>query len=153
MIIIPAQLREDGTKLNGEESADLEEIHDDVEIEKIRPVRYDVLAQLVSGHLLVRGSLKTRARLICARCGQAFDQTVSDPDFIAEQEVDDPHQPVDLTEEVRESILLVLPSQPLCRASCRGLCPRCGSNLNRGACGCPQVAIPRGGAFDGLTLQ
>ncbi len=153
MRIIPAQLPEDGMRLTGKEPADLEEIHNDVEIDKVNPVNYDVLAQLVSGHLLVRGALKTRARLICARCGQVFSHTVSEPDFIAECEVTDPHQAVDLTSEVRESILLALPTQPLCRASCRGLCPRCGSNLNQEACRCPPVTAPRGGAFDGLALQ
>ena len=152
MIIIPGQLSEDGARLSGEESADLEDIHDEVEIDRLRPVHYDVLAQLVSGHLLVRGVLKTRARLICARCGQDFDQDVSEPDFLAEREVTDPHQPVDLTDEVRESILLALPSPPLCRATCRGLCPRCGHNLNQGKCRCPPVATTRGGAFEGLTL-
>ena len=152
MIIIPGQLPEDGERLTGEEAADLEDIHDDVEIDKVSPVHYDVRAQLVSGHLLVRGALKTRARLLCARCGHAFNQTVTEPAFIADIEVADPHQPVDLTSEVRESILLALPSQPLCRVTCRGLCPRCGRNLNQGACRCPPVATPRGGAFDGLTL-
>ena len=153
MIIIPGQLSEDGERLTGEEPADLEEIHDDVEIDKLSPVRYDLLAQLVSGHLLVRGALKTRARLICARCGHTFSQTVTESDFVADQEVADPNQPVDLTSELRESILLALPSKPLCRATCRGLCPRCGSNLNQGACRCPPGATPPGGAFDGLTLQ
>ncbi|MEI7437943.1 MAG: DUF177 domain-containing protein, partial [bacterium] len=137
----------------GKESAGLEDIHDDVEIDKLNPVHYNVLAQLVSGRLIVRGVLKTTASLLCARCAQIFDKRITEQDFMAEQEIVDPNQPVDLTSEVRESILLALPSKPLCRVTCRGLCPRCGGNLNQGACRCPPAAIPCGGAFDGLTLQ
>ena len=44
---------------------------------------------------------------------------------------------IDLTPLVHEQIILALPTRPLCGESCRGLCPRCGANLNAGACGCP----------------
>ena len=38
---------------------------------------------------------------------------------------------------VREQALLEVPIRPLCRPDCRGLCPRCGADLNAGDCGCP----------------
>ncbi|MBI3611019.1 MAG: DUF177 domain-containing protein [Nitrospirae bacterium] len=43
---------------------------------------------------------------------------------------------IDLTELVREQILLALPAYPLCRSDCRGICPRCGLDRNRTACRC-----------------
>jgi len=43
----------------------------------------------------------------------------------------------DLTELLRQSILLALPMRPLCSEECKGLCPHCGANLNEGPCGCP----------------
>ena len=43
---------------------------------------------------------------------------------------------VDLTPLIREQMLLALPTRPLCREDCRGLCTRCGANLNEGDCGC-----------------
>src|ERR1700720_522543 len=43
---------------------------------------------------------------------------------------------VNLTPLIREQMLLALPTRPLCREDCRGLCPRCGANLNDGDCGC-----------------
>ena len=43
---------------------------------------------------------------------------------------------LDLTEPVRQQVLLDLPMQPLCRADCAGLCPSCGHNLNQGPCEC-----------------
>jgi uncharacterized protein len=37
---------------------------------------------------------------------------------------------------MREQFYLALPMKPLCRADCKGLCPMCGTNLNRGTCDC-----------------
>ena len=41
---------------------------------------------------------------------------------------------------VREELILAGPQYVLCREDCRGLCPRCGKDLNAGPCGCPAVA-------------
>lgn len=50
---------------------------------------------------------------------------------------------IDLSPIVRERILLSLPTLPLCDVGCRGLCARCGANLNEGACGCATEPAPR----------
>src|SRR5690606_40708225 len=44
---------------------------------------------------------------------------------------------VDLSPPLRERLLLTLPTLPLCRDDCAGLCARCGADLNTGPCGCP----------------
>jgi len=43
---------------------------------------------------------------------------------------------IDLGQLMREQFYLALPMKPLCSETCRGLCPMCGTNLNRGACDC-----------------
>jgi uncharacterized protein len=43
-------------------------------------------------------------------------------------------------EIAREQVLLDLPIRPLCRESCRGLCPRCGCDMNEGDCACATEA-------------
>jgi len=43
---------------------------------------------------------------------------------------------LDLADVLREQILLALPMQRLCQEGCRGICPVCGQNRNRVACGC-----------------
>jgi uncharacterized protein len=54
---------------------------------------------------------------------------------------------IDLSPLVREQIILVLPTRPLCEEECRGLCPQCGSNLNVQTCACttsrgdPRLAV------------
>ena len=47
---------------------------------------------------------------------------------------------IDLAPLVDEQTLLALPTRPLCSEDCRGLCPRCGANLNAGPCDCPAPA-------------
>ncbi len=49
---------------------------------------------------------------------------------------------LDLGHVVREQLHLSLPLKRLCREDCRGLCPSCGKNLNKGACGCPAPEEP-----------
>ena len=60
---------------------------------------------------------------------------------------------IDLSALVREQTLLALPSQPLCREDCRGLCAQCGANLNLESCTCqPTWRDPRLAIFSTLRL-
>lgn len=52
----------------------------------------------------------------------------------------DDRQVLDLSEAVRQYRLAVQPLQALCRADCKGLCPSCGEDLNRGRCSCDAAA-------------
>ena len=61
---------------------------------------------------------------------------------------------IDLSPAVREQILLSVPASPLCREDCKGLCPKCGKDLNDGDCGCNRIAIdPRWTALKGIQLD
>jgi uncharacterized protein len=42
---------------------------------------------------------------------------------------------IDLYEPARDELALALPTSPLCREDCRGLCPTCGTDLNGDPCG------------------
>ncbi len=58
-----------------------------------------------------------------------------------------------LEDVVREQVLLSLPDRSLCRQDCKGLCPRCGANLNGSPCQCESTVVdPRWGALQGLAL-
>jgi uncharacterized protein len=56
-----------------------------------------------------------------------------------------------LEDVVREQVLLSLPSRTLCKEDCKGLCPRCGQNLNLGTCNCNSTSDPRWNALAGLV--
>jgi uncharacterized protein len=53
----------------------------------------------------------------------------------------DAHHELDLTEVLRQNILLALPAHRVCRNQCAGLCSQCGKNLNEGPCGCKKDDI------------
>ncbi len=66
----------------------------------------------------------------------------------------DQNHVLDLTEPLRQAIVLATPIQLLCRADCAGLCPECGQNLNIGSCSCRQERVdPRWEALRGLLSQ
>jgi uncharacterized protein len=54
----------------------------------------------------------------------------------------------DLFPRVREAVILEIPIKLLCREECRGVCVKCGANLNAGECGCDtRTGDPRWGAL------
>jgi uncharacterized protein len=59
-----------------------------------------------------------------------------------------------LEDVLREQVLLSLPARTLCREDCKGLCPRCGHNLNTDPCECdPAPADPRWAALSDLASR
>jgi uncharacterized protein len=58
---------------------------------------------------------------------------------------------LDLQPLVRDALMLELPLAPVCSDSCKGLCPRCGADLNDGPCDCDDApADPRWAALGSL---
>jgi uncharacterized protein len=60
---------------------------------------------------------------------------------------------VDLRPALREQWLLAVPGFALCREDCRGLCPRCGADLNLGPCTCEPEIDPRWAALKDSRKQ
>jgi uncharacterized protein len=135
-------------RFTGEDAAEVLALDGATDLTPQGPIRYDLQVQLVSDQLIVRGKLHLDVRFACSRCGHPFTRTVEEPAFELVDDVrdllarnvavaeKDEGLLVDLTPEIREGILLAFPSFPVCKPECRGLCPTCGSNLNRKRCGC-----------------
>ncbi len=118
---------------------------------------------LVGNDVLARGRLCSVLHATCARCledgripleaevsilfrrrrhgeGQTTDHSgvdLDEPDFAWFSA--DEFEP---DEELRELLLLEIPSITICDESCQGLCPHCGANLNRQICKCSQQPAP-----------
>lgn len=111
--------------------------------------------------VLVTGNLHSSVELTCSRCAEPFSMPLQ---FKIEEEfrptIDivtgaslplpaddeeatqiDEHHLVDLTEVVRQDLLLAIPPNPVCRSKCAGLCPICGKNWNEGPCDCKRDEI------------
>ena len=102
-----------------------------------------------------RGQFRATVDLACSRCLEPFALTIAEGfevQYLPSQELGGEDEAelsgaeldvvplaedrIDVDALLRENILLSLPVQPVCREACRGLCPRCGTNLTRGACDC-----------------
>ena len=150
----------DVSRLN-DEGEDFEGVLDDAVLEcdgeLLRPfggIRYEVFVQLTGRELLVRGTLAQDFDAVCSRCGGDFDFTVTVSDFTVSFETNEKTETVDLTDEVRQSIIRALPTDPVCRTACRGVCAKCGKNLNEGPCACTQAEPDdRWGALDKLNFK
>ncbi|MET0622625.1 MAG: DUF177 domain-containing protein [Pyrinomonadaceae bacterium] len=119
----------------------------------------------------LRGEIRTEVELLCDRCAAPERKPLAvefDTSFIpqaveavkaenVELQAEDlilsayEGDAVDLDELVREQILLALPSRHLCREDCKGLCQKCGADLNAGDCSCGQGEVdPRWAALADL---
>lgn len=109
------------------------------------PLTFDLTLEWVEGGILVRGPVRGRYVVTCSRC---LEETVHDFTFEAAEVyrlpgdvweegyvIEDEH--IDLGHLVRDNVLTNLPTNPVCREGCRGLCRRCGADLNAGPCECP----------------
>ncbi len=121
-----------------------------------RSVHADLLFEGVVEGILVSGSIRGIMSFSCARClnltDSAFDLPVQELFVPGAGEADDeyplPEEGVlDLEPMIRDAVVLAMPFAPLCRPGCRGLCARCGGDLNLGECTCPPEADARWGAL------
>jgi len=148
------RLSEAGTVFEGEEPSERLELENDPFVRPSGPVRYRLRARRISGELLVRGSLSAEFDLQCSRCAEFYSTTVGDSDFLRAYSITEETDFVEIGADLREALLLRLPSFPVCRENCPGLCPKCGAPLEAGACGCERDDAPGSwSALDGLDLS
>jgi uncharacterized protein len=124
-----------GQKVRETLPGDCLDIRDEL-LTEISPISCELETYLSGRTLIVTGALSASARFSCSRCLEEVAAPVSVPRFRTEIEVINPEGTIDLTDAVREDIILALPYKTLCSPDCRGLCPHCGHNLNHGPCSC-----------------
>ncbi len=129
------------------------------------PVHAEGSVRNTAGVLVMTGAVSTCIHGICDRCADEFQREVSFPmdvvlvrEFSSEDDEDEGvfslvGDSADLEEIVRTVFVLNLDSKLLCREDCKGLCPRCGKNLNLGPCGCRKEPDPRLAALAQLLDQ
>jgi len=141
-----------GERFEGEEAPSILDLPA-AEVRAEEPVRYDLHAELVSGELIVFGRIWGDVELRCCRCSKYFAFRAEEGRFQSITEIDDTTEYVDLTPEIRESMILAFPSYPVCAESCKGLCAQCGVDLNDETCSCTPPADGRWDALGSLKLD
>ena len=123
-----------------------------------RPIHVRIQATLSGQTVLIQFTAETEVRIPCSRCLEPFDMEIAtdfsgaalpevssmDPAAVDEIELtaDDMDviaysgDSIDLRDEIAQQIIMALPYKPLCRDACKGLCNRCGADLNKTPCQC-----------------
>ncbi|MFV0421450.1 YceD family protein [Oleidesulfovibrio sp.] len=121
--------------------------------------------------VLVRGRIKGQIAVPCDRCAEdavidinhEFDtfEIIPDEDYVDNEADGSLIGPapegagvgIEISRLLWEEFVLSLPAKPLCASKCKGLCPKCGKNLNDGDCGCDNEQYdPRLAALRGLKV-
>ena len=127
--------------------------------------------RLAGNEVFVNGHVETRAQVECDRCLQPVETPVN-TDFALEYITGSEYessgvaelteaemsvsvfdgQGLDVDEIVKEQVLLAVPTRMLCSEDCKGICPECGADRNKGDCNCTTNDIdPRWAALKDLT--
>jgi uncharacterized metal-binding protein YceD (DUF177 family) len=153
LIVDVARLDEAGESFSGETAAGLLELDADPLCTPEGGIVYQILVEQIGGELLARGRVSHRFQCKCSRCADVFALEVVEPSFFADYSVAEGTEYVDLTPEMREAIIISLPGYPVCREGCKGLCARCGANLNRETCACGPAPDGSWAALDQLVRR
>ncbi|MDD4939608.1 MAG: DUF177 domain-containing protein [Candidatus Omnitrophica bacterium] len=89
----------------------------------------------ITNAVTVELSLKGTMRLNCSRCLLEFE-SVLEKDIRLGYQADNAEPIIDLDQDIKEETILDYPVKPLCSPDCKGICPKCGKNLNEGGCNC-----------------
>jgi len=154
MKILLSDIPEDGLDIA------FEDAFDSGPFKAISPVKTSLHVDKFSSEVLIRGEVKAILELQCSRCLRLFPrdtdievQVVYHPleDLSDEErhEVKDDEldmgfysgDELDIRELVKEQIILSVPIKPLCGEACRGICPKCGTDLNADACSCKEAGV------------
>ena len=128
------------------------------------PVRAELLVESVVEGVLVTGPVSGEVTCSCARCLTEFQtdlevelcELFAGPGHLGDQE--DVYrvsgEEIDLEPMLRDELTLALPLNPVCRNDCKGMCARCGRELNDGGCDCTEDEMdPRWAALDAVRAK
>ncbi len=125
------------------------------------PASAKIQLSRVNQNVTLEGSAALAIEPSCARCGKKFSSHLKVPflwhltPYFEDPEKKSPteseeielneddldfsfyhNEEIDLAEILGEELMLALPLRFLCQEGCKGLCPKCGKNLNEGPCSC-----------------
>ncbi|HKI79320.1 MAG TPA: DUF177 domain-containing protein [Ignavibacteriaceae bacterium] len=112
--------------------------------------KVDVELSKANNQIILKADLSLNANFECDRCGIEFGSPVNSkyqmvylfgnrPDGAEDANLTylfPDADKIDISNDVRDYALLAIPMKKLCKEDCKGLCPKCGKNLNEGNCNC-----------------
>ena len=126
------------------------------------PVCAEGVVRNTAGVMMMTGTIRTCLHGVCDRCAADFTRDVEMPinvvlvTELADEDNEDEWvfplegDSADLEDIIRTVFVLNMDSKLLCKEDCKGLCHRCGTNLNNGPCSCQKELDPRFAALKQL---
>jgi uncharacterized protein len=154
MKIIVSEIPEEGMELEVNESIKVESV------ETVSPLHATLKLSAIGSEVLVNGMLEADVGLLCSRCLNVYTMEVrsginvvyepaerinrEERCKLSSDELDIgfyKDDSLDTDEVLTEQLLLNIPMKPLCSDDCKGLCPKCGADLNVSGCKCGTAEI------------
>ncbi len=104
-------------------------------VKLLEPIKIRAEVSKITNAVTVNLSLSGSMHLNCSRCLREFNVALKKV-LRLNYHVDRTEPIIDLDQDIKEEIILDYPIKPLCNPNCKGLCPKCGKNLNEGGCSC-----------------
>jgi len=105
---------------------------DTEEIKVVSPLEVQYRVFLEEENLHMHFSLDCKMQCVCSRCLNAYESPLHTEGELA-QSIGRARF-IDVTDDLRQEILLEYPVKPLCQDTCKGICSVCGQNLNEATC-------------------
>lgn len=142
-----------GQRLKFQFDLDLSDLEFDGRNPVSRPVAVEGEVRNTADLLELALWARTTLDAVCDRCGKEFllDKEVEYRCMLAEELQNEESDEIVLLEDgtvdagelARTAFILGMDSKTLCSEDCKGLCPRCGADLNLGPCSCKKEPDPR----------
>ena len=151
-----------GASVSFSASADLRDLRYGQSYPVSEPVLASGTVRNTAGVLVMTGEIRTTIHGVCDRCAADFEKDMVFPiDVVLVAKLSDEENEdewvfplegdsADLEDIIRTVFVLNMDSKLLCKPDCKGLCCRCGKNLNDGPCGCQKELDPRFAALKQL---
>ena len=149
-----------GRRLDFQFDLDLSGLEFDGRTPISRPVAVTGVIRNTAGLLELSLTAQTTLDAVCDRCGKEFplEKEVTYCCMLAEELQNEDSDEIVLLEDgkanagelARTAFILGMDSKTLCSEDCKGLCPRCGADLNLGPCSCGREPDPRLAALASL---
>ncbi len=105
------------------------------ELECVLPLEVDASLERAGKTILANVDVKTRLAFSCSRCLENVERDIQE-NFKFDYPFENELEVIDLGEDIRQEMIVVLPQRVLCRDDCKGICLHCGANLNEEECSC-----------------
>ena len=128
-----SQIPPEGLEINEDQDITLLGLRT-ADVNFVSPLAISCKANKFDNILNVKGAFQARVKFRCSRCSENFSSEIK-----GEFERSYPlttKDTLDITDGIREEVILAYPLVLLCKKGCKGLCPQCGQNLNKAKCSC-----------------